>query len=83
MCDILDKMVIWVAVLPRVDQLAKVMPNFWRAVYVPPELSDNRYAYWYISAMNEKNVTQQNPVTIKFQVCDSQSVYIQVKGVFA
>ena len=26
-------MVIWVAVLPRVDQLTKVMPNFWRAVY--------------------------------------------------
>ena len=27
-------MVIWVAVLPRVDQLTKVMPNFWRAVYM-------------------------------------------------
>ena len=27
-------MVIWVAILPRVDQLAKVMPNFWRAVYM-------------------------------------------------
>ena len=27
-------MVIWVAVLPRVDQLTKVMPNFWRAVYI-------------------------------------------------
>ena len=33
LCDILETMVIWVAVLPRVDQLAKVMPNFWRAVY--------------------------------------------------
>ena len=26
---------IWVAVLPRVDQLKKLMPNFWRAVYMP------------------------------------------------
>ena len=26
-------MVIRVAVLPRVDQLTKMMPNFWRAVY--------------------------------------------------
>ena len=34
MCDILEKMIIWVAVLPRVDQLTKVMPNFQRAVYV-------------------------------------------------
>ena len=33
LCDILENMVIWVAVLPRVDQLTKVMPNFWRAVY--------------------------------------------------
>ena len=32
--DILEKRVIWVAVLPRVDQLTKVMPNFWRAVYI-------------------------------------------------
>ena len=30
----LKKMVVWVAVLPRVDQLTKVMPNFWRAVYI-------------------------------------------------
>ena len=29
----LKKMVVRVAVLPRVDQLTKVMPNFWRAVY--------------------------------------------------
>ena len=29
---LLKKMVIWVAILPRVDQLTKVMPNFWRAV---------------------------------------------------
>ena len=27
-------MVIWVAVISRVDQLTKVMPNFWRAVYL-------------------------------------------------
>ena len=27
-------MVISVAVLPRVDQRTKVMPNFWRAVYL-------------------------------------------------
>ena len=27
-------MVISVTVLPRVDQLTKVMPNFWRAVYI-------------------------------------------------
>ena len=33
-CDIFENMVIWVAVLPRVHQLTKVMPNFWRAVYV-------------------------------------------------
>ena len=26
---------IWVAVLPRVDQLKKLMPNFWRVVYMP------------------------------------------------
>ena len=31
----LKKMVIWVAVLPRVDQLTKVMPSFWKAVYIP------------------------------------------------
>ena len=30
-------MIIWVAVLLQVDQLAKVMPNFWRAVYVSYE----------------------------------------------
>ena len=29
----LKKMVVRVAVLPRVDQLTKVMPNFWSAVY--------------------------------------------------
>ena len=34
LCDILENMVIWVAVLPRVDQLTKVIPNFWRAVYI-------------------------------------------------
>ena len=32
-CDILENMVIRIAVLPRVDQLTKAMPNFWRAVY--------------------------------------------------
>ena len=31
-------MVIWVAVLSWVDQLTKVMPNFWRAVYTPEPL---------------------------------------------
>ena len=29
----LKKMVIWVAILPRVHLLIKVMPNFWKAVY--------------------------------------------------
>ena len=27
-------MLIWVAELPRVDQLTKAMPHFWRAVYI-------------------------------------------------
>ena len=37
-CDIMENMVIWVAVLLRVAQPTKVMPNFWRAVYM--EASD-------------------------------------------
>ena len=32
-CNILDEKDIWVAVLPRVELLTKVMPDFWRAVY--------------------------------------------------
>ena len=32
LCNTIEEMDIWVAVLPRVDQLTKVMPNIWRAV---------------------------------------------------
>ena len=34
MCDILENMIIWVALLPRVAQKTELMPNFWRAVYI-------------------------------------------------
>ena len=51
-CDILENMVIWVAVLPRVDQLTKVMPNFWRAVYIRTVTQHENYMYIGKSQVN-------------------------------
>ena len=48
-------MVVWVAVLPRVDQLTKMMPNFWRAVYFTAFPSSIWWRLW-ISLYNRNTI---------------------------
>ena len=56
-------MVIWVAVLPRVDQLTEAMPNFWRAVYIIG--SANRFSPVPCQAITRTSTENENWITLQ------------------
>ena len=73
LCDILENMVSWVAILPRVDQLTKMMPNFWRAVYLPPPRNKEVISCWTL-------VSWTHPLDVTLALSDKKRHYFHKIG---